>query len=96
LGIEPNKTFLLDAPINVGMERAKARGPADRFEAEQLDFFSRVRNGFLAIAKSSPSRVCVINAAQELPQVQVDLKLALEQLLSEITELAETLRKGEQ
>jgi dTMP kinase len=96
LGIEPNKTFLLDAPINVGMERAKARGPADRFETEQLDFFSRVRNGFLAIAKSSPSRVCIINAAQALPHVQVDLKLALEQLLSEVTEREEKMCKGEQ
>jgi dTMP kinase len=96
LSIEPNKTFLLDAPINVGMQRAKARGPADRFETEQLDFFSRVRNGFLTIAKNSPNRVCIINAAQELPQVQVDLKLALEKLLFEITGLAEKTRKGEQ
>jgi dTMP kinase len=96
LGIEPHKTFLLDAPINVGMERAKARGPADRFETEQLDFFSRVRNGFLAIAKKSPNRVCVINAAQNLPQVQVDLKSAIERLLSEVTGLAVNTPKGEQ
>jgi dTMP kinase len=96
LGIEPNKTFLLDAPINVGMKRAKARGPADRFESEQLDFFSRVRNGFLAIAKNSPNRVCVINAAQDLPKVQVDLKLAIERLLSEVTGLAVNTPKGEQ
>ncbi|MFT6113563.1 MAG: dTMP kinase [Glaciecola sp.] len=96
LGIEPHKTFLLDAPINVGMERAKARGPADRFETEQLDFFSRVRNGFLAIAKKSPNRVCVINAAQNLPQVQVDLKSAIERLLSEVTGLAVNTSKGEQ
>ncbi|MGK0248696.1 MAG: dTMP kinase [Oleispira sp.] len=96
LGIEPNKTFLLDAPINVGMERATARGPADRFETEQLDFFSRVRNGFLAIAKNAPNRVYVINAAQELPQVQVDLKLALEQLLSEVMGLEKKALNGEQ
>jgi len=84
LGIEPDKTFLLDAPIDVGMGRAKARGPADRFEIEQLDFFSRVREGFLAIAKNSPQRVCVINAAQELSQVQIDLKSAIEQRVLEI------------
>jgi dTMP kinase len=83
LGIEPDKTFLLDAPIDVGMGRAKARGPADRFETEQLDFFSRVREGFLAIAKNSSQRVCVINAAQELSQVQLDLAAAVKQLLSE-------------
>lgn len=82
LGIEPDKTFLLDAPIYVGMSRAKARGPADRFEVEQLDFFARVRKGFLAIAEKAPERVCVINAAQELSLVQVDLKAALELLMN--------------
>lgn len=78
MGIEPDKTFLLDAPIDVGMGRAKARGPADRFEIEQMDFFTRVREGFLAIAKDSPKRVQVINAAQDLDRVQQDLKLAME------------------
>lgn len=79
MGIEPDKTFLLDAPIDIGMGRAQARGPADRFEVEQLDFFTRVREGFLAIAKASPNRVHIINAAQQLSAVQADLKHALEQ-----------------
>lgn len=82
LGIEPNKTFLLDAPIDVGMGRARARGPADRFEVEQLDFFNRVREGFLAIAEKSPQRVQLINAGQDLNLVQADLKVAVAQLLS--------------
>lgn len=77
MGIEPNRTFLLDAPIEVGMGRAQARGPADRFEVEQLDFFSRVRTGFLNIANESPKRVCVINAAQQLTMVQAELKAAI-------------------
>lgn len=79
MGIEPDKTFLLDAPIDIGMGRAKARGPADRFEVEQLDFFSRVQEGFLTIAQESPNRVHIINAAQPLTAVQADLKHALEQ-----------------
>lgn len=77
LGIEPDKTFLLDAPVEVGMGRAQVRGPADRFETEQLDFFTRVREGFLAIASNEPRRVSVINAAQDLPLVQADLSAAL-------------------
>ncbi len=83
LGIEANKTFLLDAPVDVGMGRARARGPADRFEVEQLDFFSRVREGFLAIAEQSPGRVQLINAGQALDLVQADLEVALTQLLSQ-------------
>jgi dTMP kinase len=82
MGVEPDITFLLDAPIDIGMGRAKARGPADRFEIEQLDFFSRVRNGFLSIAEESPQRVHVINAAQCLSKVQGDLKKAIESLLA--------------
>lgn len=81
LGIEPDKTFLLDAPVDIGMGRAKERGPADRIEVEQLDFFTRVREGFLAIAEESPGRVQVINAAQALSQVQADLTTAIEQVL---------------
>ena len=81
-GIEPQKTFLLDAPVDIGMSRARARGPADRFEVEQLDFFNRVREGFLAIAEKSPDRVQLVNAAQTLEQVQADLKKAIEQLLA--------------
>lgn len=77
MGVEPDKTFLLDAPIEIGMGRARARGPADRFEVEQLDFFSRVRDGFLAIAESESSRVQVINAAQDLASVQADLHTAI-------------------
>lgn len=83
LGIEANKTFLLDAPVDVGMGRARARGPADRFEVEQLEFFSRVREGFLAIAEQSPGRVQLINAGQALDLVQADLEVALTQLLSQ-------------
>lgn len=87
LGIEPDRTFLLDAPIEVGMGRAKARGPADRFEVEQLDFFTRVREGFLAIAKGAPKRVQLINAGQSLAEVQTDLKAALEQMLNDASRL---------
>lgn len=82
LGIEPNKTFLLDAPVDIGMSRARARGPADRFEVEQLEFFNRVREGFLAIADKSPERVQLVNAAQALEQVQADLEQAIEQLFA--------------
>lgn len=82
MGVEPDITFLLDAPIEIGMSRAKARGPADRFEVEQLDFFSRVREGFLAIAQESPERVKRIDASQELINVQQNLKTAMASLLS--------------
>lgn len=81
-GIEPDKTFLLDAPVDIGMGRARSRGPADRFEVEQLDFFNRVREGFLSIASSSPERVEIVDAGQVLSKVQSDLQAAINSLLN--------------
>tara|TARA_B100001059_G_C17686685_1_gene502707 strand:+ start:270 stop:932 length:663 start_codon:yes stop_codon:yes gene_type:complete len=81
-GIEPDKTFLLDAPVDIGMGRAISRGPADRFEVEQLDFFNRVREGFLSIASSSPERVEIVDAGQVLSEVQSDLQTAINLLLN--------------
>lgn len=81
-GVEPDRTFLLDAPIDIGMGRARARGPADRFESEQMDFFNRVRQGFLSLAAQYPQRITSINAAQPLLAVQDDLQRALTLLLN--------------
>ncbi|MBA34205.1 MAG: dTMP kinase [Oleispira sp.] len=81
-GIEPDKTFLLDAPVDIGMGRARSRGPADRFEVEQLDFFNRVREGFLSIASSSPERVEIVDAGLVLSEVQSDLQTAINLLLN--------------
>jgi dTMP kinase len=69
--LSPDCTLLLDLPVAAGLARARARAAAatDRFEAETLAFFERVRAGYLAIARAEPDRVSVIDAAQPLPGV---------------------------
>ncbi|MCA9772236.1 MAG: dTMP kinase [Myxococcales bacterium] len=66
-GVEPDLTFLLDLPVEVGLARAKARGAPgeDRFEAESLEFHARVRAAFLAIAEAEPARVRVVDATAD-------------------------------
>ena len=86
-GLEPDCTFLLDAPLTVGMGRAARRGAAageatDRFETEQLAFFERVRSGFLSLAEQH-RRFRTLNAALPLADVQAQLLQQLQQLLSE-------------
>lgn len=80
-GLNPDLTLLLDAPIAVGMGRARARGPGDRFEQETDPFFERVRAAYLARAQAAPHRVCRIDAAKPLALVQAAIAAALDGLL---------------
>lgn len=64
-GLAPDLTFILDLPVEVGLERAKSRrGEAapDRFEAENLEFHQKLRDAYLAIAAEDPERCLVIDA----------------------------------
>jgi dTMP kinase len=72
--LQPDMTLLLDAPVSIGMARARGRANLDRFESEQLDFFERVRQTYLELAEQNRRRFAVIDAAQPLDAVQRDIK----------------------
>ena len=76
--LRPDLTLLMDLPVEVGMKRAGKRSAPDRFESEAWDFFERIRQGYLSIAAEQPSRVKVIDASQDLPDVQAQVKTAIE------------------
>jgi dTMP kinase len=78
--LRPQWTLLFDLPVSAGLARAAARGRPDRFEQEQLGFFERVRQGYLAQVQAQPERYWVIDAAQPLTQVQQSLLDWLQQL----------------
>ena len=68
--LKPDLTILLDAPAEVGMLRAQQRGATDRLEIEQIDFYTRVRDGYLTLADAEPDRFTIIDACQSLNQIQ--------------------------
>ncbi len=76
--LRPDLTLLLDAPIEVGMARAKNRGALDRFEEEQAEFFNRVRQNYLQRAAAEPDRFKVIDATQPLEAVQESIARVLQ------------------
>lgn len=79
-GLMPDVTILLDASPQVGLMRAKNRGPQDRIEQEKIDFFERVRDVYLLRAKQDAKRFRLINAALPLNEVQTQLKKILDNL----------------
>jgi dTMP kinase len=66
-GMKPDLTFVFDVDIETSMRRVGAE--KDRMESAGNDFFNRVRNGYLEIAKNEPSRVKVINATMQIEDV---------------------------
>jgi len=68
---------LLDAPAEVGLARAAGRaGQAgtDRFEAEQVEFFRRVREKYLDRARAEPARVEVVDATRTATEVAATIQ----------------------
>ena len=66
-GLKPDLTIVFDIDIETSMQRVGKT--KDRMESAAMDFFNRVRNGYLAIAKDEPNRVKVINAADTIDKI---------------------------
>lgn len=77
----PDLTILLDAPVEVGMQRATRRGEPDRFEQEKHDFFQRVRECYLQIAAREPERVVVVDTTVSLAEVADRVRAVVAQIL---------------
>ncbi len=71
--LRPDLTVLLDAPVEIGIERARERGAFDRFESEKISFFEQVRRAYLLQAELHPERIKLIKANQSLADVQRSL-----------------------
>lgn len=76
--LNPDITLLFDLPVEIGLERAGKRGAADRFESEQLDFFKKVRNQYLQLAKQEPERFHLIDAEKSIDDIQSNLQRLLQ------------------
>ncbi len=70
----PGLTLVLDLEPEAARQRQVARSAAanepafDRMEAEPLDFFERVRQGYFEVAKAHPVRVKVVSAAGNIDE----------------------------
>jgi dTMP kinase len=68
--VKPNLTFLLDLPVEEGLERAWKRMEShtlkeDRFEKETLEFHQRVREGYLILAGRESDRFIVLDGLKD-------------------------------
>ncbi len=78
----PDLTLLLDAdPAVTGPRRSSRGGMQDRFEREDEAFFTRVRAGYLEIARREPGRVRLVDASGPIADVQRCIETVLVEAL---------------
>lgn len=61
-GLLPEKTFLLDGPVDELLARTVKRQQYDRMEAGGIAFLKKIRQGYLEIAKHNSDRFVVLDA----------------------------------
>ena len=77
---EPRLTFLLDISVQDGFER-KVNDVKDRIESAGNEFFQKVREGYLKIAKNNQNRIKVIDATQSIDDINKSIIDHVEPLL---------------
>ena len=74
-GLAPDLTILLDLDVEVGLKRKKKNGEEwNRMDAHEVEFYQRVRAGYLEMVKSEPNRWAVVDAGHEWDAVQEELR----------------------
>ena len=83
-GIKPARTYLLDVPVELGLERAKRRtgdGP-DRIEKESRAFFEAVRARYLDVARREPERIVVLRGTDPKEKLAHHIWTDVQRILS--------------
>ncbi|GIQ71965.1 MULTISPECIES: dTMP kinase [Bradyrhizobium] len=82
--LKPDLTFILDVPVEVGLQRAALRrgnATADRFEAEGIKFHQDLRDAYRKIAADDPQRCVLIDATADPDTVAARIWAALREHL---------------
>ncbi len=70
-GLKPDLTFIFDIDIDTAQKRVGKN--KDRMESAGIEFFKRVRNGYLEIAKQEPERVKVLDGSKAIETIHNEL-----------------------
>ncbi len=73
-GLKPDLVIYLDLEVQIGLERkrrdrAQGLGEWNRMDQQSLDFYRRVREGYLTMVAQEPGRWLVIDATQTVEAI---------------------------
>ncbi|MDQ0918638.1 dTMP kinase [Paenibacillus sp. V4I5] len=90
-GLQATRTYILDVPVEVSLARLHHRASGtgvnaqqlDRIEQKNVDYHSRVREGFHQIAADHPERIRVVNANRNEEEIAIEIRTDCNRLLEE-------------
>lgn len=89
-GLQPDLTFLLDVPVEVGLARKRGQDANEwnRMEQRQREYHERVRAGYREMAMADPARWRVLDATWPFDDVQAAIRAEVDRLIgmSEVRE----------
>lgn len=70
--VMPHLTVVIDVPTEVSLARLKQRASdlPDRMERENIDFYTKVREGYLVLAKGMPERIVVVDGTKSADAIE--------------------------
>jgi len=72
--LQPDLTLLFDVSAELGQSRVERIKSPDRFEREDVGFFSRVRNAYLERLKQWPKRIVGIDGSKAVAEIQREIE----------------------
>jgi dTMP kinase len=84
-GLRPDLTIFLDIDVEEGLTRRTAGDEEmNRMDLQRLEFYQRVRQGYLTLAAAEPNRWIIIDAGRPASQVQDDIRRCLVNFLGSV------------
>ena len=82
--VMPDLTIVIDVPTEVSLARIRQRASdlPDRMERENISFYTKVREGYLLLAKQWPGRVVVLDGTLTPDQLDQKVWAAVEPRLA--------------
>ena len=77
-GLKPDLTIVFDIDVETSMQRVGKE--KDRMESSGVEFFNKVREGYLEIAEKEPNRVKVINSSDTIENIHKKVVELIEKL----------------
>jgi dTMP kinase len=81
--VMPDLTIVLDVPTKVSLQRIRQRATdlPDRMERENIDFYEKIRAGYLVLAKGMPNRFVVIDGTLKPDQIARKIRAAVKSVV---------------